>query len=226
MIRSIVLLSLVGCGRSHGSDAVAEPAPAPVVAADPVVAPTPEPPAGPKDFVVRRPAFRFPGGVTAVSLDGELPTEVEVSLIPNADLVPAVTRSVATKDGKRRLVPIEFDAWKALTLPGRSANGPYDVVVLWPASPAAHRIDAKGVTGLPPTITPATITMVVDRDGDDAADFIWADWCCGDQANALAASCTTPCGELWERKGTTWGIRERSGSSGGEAAPEVASPAP
>lgn len=219
MTGSLALLTLLACGGRAGGDAAAAP---PVDAPDPgsevATAPpaAPAPPA-PKDYAIRRPAFRFPGGVTVVGLDPELPTEVEVSAIPDADLPPAITRTIATKDGKRRLVPVDHPTWKALTLPGRAAAAPFDVVVLWPANANAHRVDVKAATGLPETITPATLTTAIDRDGDGAPDLLWADWCCGDHTTAKAAECAAACGELWENKAGTWAIRERWGSSGTDA---------
>lgn len=221
MTHWIALTLLTACGSA--SEPAAAPRPDPVPAA-PAAAPAAAPPEPepPKAFVHRRPAFRIPQGVTAVALDAELPTEVEVTVVADADLPPAITRTVATKDGKRRLVPVEHPAWKALTLPGRGQTAPYDVVILWPANPNAKRLDPKSVTGLPDSITPATITTVIDRDGDGGADLVWADWCCGEHTAPRAADCASPCGEVWEKTGTSWAIRERSG----EAAPDAPAPAP
>lgn len=216
----IALILLAGCGKP---DAPVPAPPTPDAAAPApaeAVVPVPAEPEPVKPFVLRRPGFRIPAGVTAVAIDAELAAEVEVSVIPDADLPPAITRTVATKDGKRRLVPVEHPAWKALTLPGRSQTGPYDVVVLWPANPNAKRLDPATVTGLPDSITPATITTAIDRDGDGAADLVWADWCCGEHTAPRAAECASPCGEVWEKTGTNWAIRERSG----QAAPEPAAP--
>jgi hypothetical protein len=201
--------TLLLAAACSGDAAEPRPAPAPAQAPAPAAPAVPE---GPKPVFLRQAATRFAAGVTAVDLDPELPAEVEVSAVPLVDLVPAVTRTVAMKDGKRRILPIEHPTWKAYTDPARPATSPFDLAILWPACPAARRVDPASLTGLPDTIPKATVTAAIDRDADGEPDLVWADWCCGENAQPLAPTCSTPCGEIWAREGEKWSLYERSGS--------------
>jgi hypothetical protein len=148
-------------------------------------------------------------------LPAELPAEVEVSVIPLVDLPPAVARTVPTRDGKRRTSMIEHPTWKAFpTPPGRSAMGPFDLVMLYPAVPGATRADPATAVDLPATISRETLTAGIDRDADGKADLVFADWCCGEHTAPLGPDCAAPCGEIWSLEGGSWVNRERSGANG------------
>ena len=211
-MRRACLVGLVACGGAAAEPP--EPPPAPVAVAAPAD-PVPEPAAEPAPFAARLSVKRFAAGVTVVGLDADLPAQVQVSVIPDADLPPALTRSVTEPGGTRRLVPIEHPTWKALPpRPGQTANAPFRAVVLYPAAPAARRLAVDALTGLPETIPRAVVTTAVDADGDDAADWVWADWCCGDHAAPWTPTCPVACAEVWHRGADGgWSVVELSGTA-------------
>lgn len=207
----MIVAVFLACGQGRVTPAQTPPASGggePAVAAPVVAAALPE------LFAIKRVAFKFGSGITATSLPPELPAEVEVSVIPLVDLPPAVARTVPTRDGRRRISVIEHPTWKEWpTPPGRDAHGPFDLVVLYPAIPGAARADAATATGLPDTVTAATISAAIDRDGDGKADLVFTDWCCGEHTSPLTPACDAPCGELWSFEGGAWVLRERAGAN-------------
>lgn len=91
----------------------------------------------------------------------------------------------------------------------RVTEYPFDVVVLYPATPAARLLDSRLVARdvLPPNVRPETVSVALDLEGDGSADLLIVETCGGDWSKPGGDdNCENTTGFVYERVGASWRI--------------------
>ncbi len=89
-------------------------------------------------------------------------------------------------------------------LPGRNAEYPFDVVVIYPAVSSARQIPKSQLRAdmLPPRLKLATVKSAIDVSGDGMPDLVVTEHCCTNDSKT--DDCDLTCGATYKRSGKKW----------------------
>lgn len=90
------------------------------------------------------------------------------------------------------------------SLPGRNAEFPFDVVVIYPAVSAARQIPKPQLKAdmLPKGVKLSIVKSAIDVSGDGMPDLVVTEYCCANAAKS--AECDLTCGATYKRSGRSW----------------------